>query len=409
MEFAIRYPQHFAVMFEIPLQYDAYPATQAAGARAFGTLVAYVEACQAAGVLPPGDPKPFALLAWSMVHGASQTRHWPKTSAHGNHRNIALYRSGDCSAGAWPGARSRTGTLTTGGAHLLRRIKQHAGENMMTSSKRRCMVGAALLLGVLAAPPAAWANLKLFMKDGSYQLVTGYEVHGDRVRYFSVERSDWEEIPTSLVDFDATKRAQEETKATQKQEIDEAKQVDQERFYKPPDQGLEVAPGLRLPGDDGIFTVVGKRVVRLVQSTGEVVTDKKRAAMVLAVPLPVVKTRSLVVLEGAKAPIRLSDPLPTFYVQSSEGLGTKLELVHVKPGKEARVVEDVETARGKNGKASEERTMVSLERKQVATNVYTLRPLKPLEAGEYALGEVVDDKLNLEVWDFGYEKWEVAK
>ena len=32
-----------------------------------------------------------------------------------------------------------------------------------------------------------------------------------------------------------------------------------------------------------------------------------------------------------------------------------------------------------------------------------------MEAGEYALGEVVDDKLNLEVWDFGYEKWEVVK
>jgi hypothetical protein len=296
----------------------------------------------------------------------------------------------------------------TGGAHVLRRIKQPAGENMTSSSKRCCMV-AALLLGVLAAPPRAWANFKLFMKDGSYQIVTGYEVHGDRVRYFSVERSDWEEVPTSIVDFEATKRVQEETKATQKQEIDEAKQVDQERFYKPPDQGLEVVPGLRLPGDDGIFTVDGKRVVRLVQSTGEVVTDKRRAAMVLAVPLPVVKTRSLVVLEGAKAPIRLSDPLPTFYVQSSGGLGAKLELVHVKPGKEARVVEDVETARGKKGKATEERTMVSLERKQVAANVYTLRPLKPLEAGEYALGEVVDDKLNLEVWDFGYEKWEVVK
>ena len=51
---------------------------------------------------------------------------------------------------------------------------------------------------------------KLYMKDGSYQMVSSYEVQGDRVRYFSVERSEWEEVPTSLVDFDATKRAQEE-------------------------------------------------------------------------------------------------------------------------------------------------------------------------------------------------------
>ena len=99
------------------------------------------------------------------------------------------------------------------------------------------------------------------------------------------------------------------TKATEKKQLEEAKQVDQERFYKPPDQGMEVAPGIRLPGDDGIFTVDGKRLVRLVQSAGEVVTDKKRAAMVLAVPLPVVKARSLVVLEGAKAAIRLERPV----------------------------------------------------------------------------------------------------
>jgi hypothetical protein len=280
---------------------------------------------------------------------------------------------------------------------------------MRSPSPSRFLFFAALLLCVLAAPRVAWASIKLCMKDGSYQMVTSYEVQGDRVRYFSVERSDWEEIPTSLVDFEATKRAQDEAKATEKKRLEEAKQIDQERFYKPPDQGLEVAPGLRLPGDDGIFTVDGRRVVRLVQSSGELVTDKKRTAMVLAVPLPVVKARSLVILEGAKAPIRLNDPSPVFYVQSPDGLGAKLELVHLKPGKESRVVEDVETSRGKNSKATEGRTMVSLERKQVAPNIYTLKPLDPLEAGEYALGEVVEDKLSLDVWDFGYEKWEVVK
>jgi hypothetical protein len=150
-------------------------------------------------------------------------------------------------------------------------------------------------------------------------------------------------------------------------------------------------------------------LVRLVLSSAEPVTDKRRAAMVLAVPLPVVKARSLVILEGAKATIRLSDPLPVFYVQSADGLGTKLELMRLKPGKETRVVEDVETSRGKSGKATEERTLVSLERKQVAPNIYSLKPLQPLEAGEYALGELAGEKLNLDVWDFGYEKWEVVK
>ena len=181
--------------------------------------------------------------------------------------------------------------------------------NMLPLSPGRCLLATALLLSILAAPRVTWASIKLCMKDGTYQMVASYEVHGERVRYFSVERSEWEEVPTSLVDFDATKRAQQETKAAEKQQLEEAKQVEQERFYKPPDQGMEVAPGIRLPGDDGIFTVDGQRLVRLVQSAGELVTDKKRAAMVLAVPLPVVKTRSLVVLEGPKAAIRLERPV----------------------------------------------------------------------------------------------------
>ena len=124
---------------------------------------------------------------------------------------------------------------------------------MRYASLHRILLAIAILLAVLAAPRAAWASIKLCMKDGTYQVVSSYEIHGDRVRYFSVERSEWEEVPTNLVDLDATKRAQDETKALQKKQLEDAKEVEQERFYKPPNQGLEVAPGIRLPGDDGIF------------------------------------------------------------------------------------------------------------------------------------------------------------
>ena len=215
---------------------------------------------------------------------------------------------------------------------------------------RRTLFALPLLLGVLAASRAVGANQKLFMKDGSYQIVSTYDVQGDRVRYYSVERAEWEEVPTSLVDFDATKRDEEETKAARKKQLEQAREVEKERFYKPPDQGMEVAPGIRLPGDNGVFTLEGKRLVRMVQSAGEEVTDKKRQAMLLAVPLPVMKARSLVILEGAKATIRLNDPLPVFYVQSADALGAKLELVRLKPGKDSRVVEDLETSREKAAK-----------------------------------------------------------
>jgi hypothetical protein len=290
-----------------------------------------------------------------------------------------------------------------------RRIQLRMDPNVRHLSSGRLRFALALLLGMLAAPCLGVTNQKLYMKDGTFQIVSAYELQGDRVRYFSVERGEWEEVPTNLVDFDATQRAVEDTKAAHQKQIEEAKEIERERFQKPPDQGMEVVPGMRLPGDDGLFTIEGKRLVRLPISSGEVVTDKKRAAMVLAVPLPVVKTRSLVLLAGPKATIRLNDPWPEFYVQSAAALGTRLELVRLKPGKESRVLENVNTARGKNGKSTEERTMVSLQRKQIAANIYALKPLQPLEAGEYALGEVVDDKLSLDVYDFGYEKWETVR
>jgi hypothetical protein len=280
---------------------------------------------------------------------------------------------------------------------------------MLSRPPIRCLFAGALLLGMLLVPREAWASFKLMMKDGSYQLVSTYEVHGDRVRYYSLERSEWEEMPTELVDFDATQRAQEEEKATAKKELEEAKEIQQQRFEKPPDTGLQVAPGIRLPGEDGIYTVEGLRLVRLVQSSGELVTDKKRAALVLAVPVPLLKAHSLVVLDGAKAAVRLGSPQPAFYVQSADGLGAKLQLIRVKPAKDSRVVEQVDAGRAGIGKATEVRAAVALERTQISPALYKLKPTQPLEPGEYALGELVQEKLNLDVWDFGLDKWEAVK
>jgi len=270
---------------------------------------------------------------------------------------------------------------------------------------------ALLLLGLELIPCAGWAQIKLYLKDGSYQLVKSYEVKADRVRYYSIERSNWEEIPRTLVDFEATKRAQEEEKASQNKELEEARELEKERFERPEQTGFEISPGIRLPQEEGVFAFDGTRVIRLAQSTGEVVTDKKRKALLMAMPGPILKSRSLVTLAGEKAPVRISVPQPTFYVQSSDNLGDRLLLIAVKTGKGARVVERIEATAGGIGKPNEVRDEILVERKQVASGVYMLKPVKELPAGEYALGELADQKLNLLVWDFGVDAsgWTVTQ
>ncbi len=49
---------------------------------------------------------------------------------------------------------------------------------------------------------------KLVLKDGTFQIIREYQRNGERVRYLSAERGDWEEIPAAMVDWDATAKAE---------------------------------------------------------------------------------------------------------------------------------------------------------------------------------------------------------
>jgi AcrR family transcriptional regulator len=72
VSFALRWPEHFSVMFELPSNQEKYPNYTAAGAEAFATLSAFIIECQETGALAAGDPRPLALLSWSMVHGVAK-------------------------------------------------------------------------------------------------------------------------------------------------------------------------------------------------------------------------------------------------------------------------------------------------------------------------------------------------
>jgi hypothetical protein len=72
VSFALRRPEHFTVMFDVPASKTQYPECAEAGEQAFGTLVGLIQATQREGELPPGDTLRRALVAWSLVHGIAK-------------------------------------------------------------------------------------------------------------------------------------------------------------------------------------------------------------------------------------------------------------------------------------------------------------------------------------------------
>jgi hypothetical protein len=272
----------------------------------------------------------------------------------------------------------------------------------MTQKRRRLALALSLVVwGVV--PGLGETGLQLFLKDGSYQLVKSYEERGDRVRYYSLERSAWEEVPLALVDLEATRRAQQEQEETSAKTLQDVREMEKQRFDLPPNTGFEVAPGVRLPPEQGVFAYNGQRVVHLVQSPGEVVKDKKRLALMLALPAPVLKSRSLVVLAEAHAVVRFLTAAPVFYIQLTDTSAAKWVIISLKPGKDNRRIETVES-RGGKGEGTEVRTLVEAERAELSPGLVRLKPVRELPPGEYALGECVGAKLSLDVWDFGVDK-----
>jgi hypothetical protein len=273
------------------------------------------------------------------------------------------------------------------------------------------LAAASMFLFVTAVPSHA-QQVKLFLKDGTQLLVKSYQVEGDKIRFYNLDTHEYEEMPVALVDFDATKHAAGAEAADRAKIVDEAKQLEKEHFGpeaavaaagagKP--VGFQVAPGLYLPLTEGVYAYDGLRVIPMIQSEGDVVTDKERVALSMAIPAPLLKKRSLVSLPGSQAAVRLANPQPVFYIQSGDAWGDKAVLIPVKSGRNVRVVEKVQSGMGL-GASGEIRGAVAIEKEPVAKGVFKLRPSQALAPGEYAIGELVDGKLNMDVWDFGIDK-----
>jgi hypothetical protein len=261
---------------------------------------------------------------------------------------------------------------------------------------------------------------KLMLKDGTFQLVRSYERNGDRVRYYSVERAAWEEIPASLVDWDATAKAE----ATEKSE-DEAfakkvhtqEEANRISTVMDVDASLQVAPGVFLPPGEGMFVIDGKHVSQLEQAGAEIRTDKKNFLKQVLSPIPIVPGKRNIDIPGPRAKLRVSSTNVEFYLREAPPdpdrvssiekssrpgeSGPEVELVRatVKGGK--RQLESIKSYFGQQ--VAEERKTMSLQRWEIAPTVYRFTLGEPLPPGEYALAEILPDGMNLFVWDFGVD------
>lgn len=247
---------------------------------------------------------------------------------------------------------------------------------------------------------------KLIMKDGSYQLVRSYEQKGDTVRYYSVERSQWEEIPASLVDWDATKKAEAQQKSDAEAYIEKVQKSDEQHTaaeVTDVDASLEVAPGVFLPTGEGLFLVAGKNITTLEQVRTEEKTNKGQEVKRILSPVPIISSKKNMDIPGKRAAIRVTIHDPEFYMRipfnSDEDPEVELMRADVKGDK--RIIQVIST--NVVGENTFDRHTLSLQRWNVAQGVYRFTLGEDLTPGEYVLAVILPDGINMYVWDFGVD------
>jgi len=244
---------------------------------------------------------------------------------------------------------------------------------------------------------------KLVLKDGSFQVVREYQIEGDRIRYYSLDTHQWEEMPAALVDWDATKAeaAKEAQEASSLVKAVSEREKEENPQLLSVDASIEPAPGIFLPPDNGLFAFDGKKITVVNQADMKSSVSKIRALAKVMIPVPIVPSRHVISIAGKKAKLRLTVERPEFYLRSTTPGEPEIDLVRAKVKGNEREVENVDELMGET---SEKRKEVALQRWQLAPNVYRYTLAKPLESGEYVLVQnIPNDQYSIYLWDFGID------
>ena len=310
---------------------------------------------------------------------------------------------------------------------MFRGMKSFFGR---TGFGRAGLLAAAILVSVsfcLSQVPTPTQARRLIPKDGSYKSVTKYEVHDDRVRYFSAERGEWEEIPNSLIDWDATDKFEQGRLqgklAPEAVELDEELEAEREAEQA---RSPQVAPGLRLPDEGGIFLLDTyqnqPQLSELQQSGGELDKSSKSNTLRAAIN-PLAGVKQTIELPGAHAKVQSHTTVPSLYINieadhidANQGApatvqGAAGEPPPLPPTERFRILR-IEVKGGKRiagaikiavtGKMKADERFVASTVTTMTGGWVKLTPTEPLAAGEYAVAEMLGKEgMNIYVWDFG--------
>src|SRR5262249_16769013 len=132
-----------------------------------------------------------------------------------------------------------------------------------------------------------------------------------RVHFYSIERSQWEDIPLDLVDL---KRTESEA-SSRKAKLDEDAKVIAEEEKAEKDRAKEVS---RIPQDAGVYWLAGNEAKVLKQAESTVHSNKGRSVLKRLSPVPLVSGKATLELQGAHSETVFTDPEQEFYIQLSD-------------------------------------------------------------------------------------------
>jgi hypothetical protein len=245
---------------------------------------------------------------------------------------------------------------------------------------------------------------KLVLTNGSFQLVREYSVQGDRVRYWSIERSAWEEIPAALVDWDATHKSEAEQVARDaelKVKI-HASEVAQRAKDIDVDRSLEIKPGLFLPDGVGFYALDNNKLIyEMKQSQASAHLSKGREAERILTRVPLIPRKQTFEIPDKQAALRLTTTEPEFFMRPADDRGPHFRLLHAQIKNDHRVLENISIRI--TGEQVHQAQEIDFQTWTPAHGVFRYTVNQRLEPGEYAFVEMTNEGINAYVWDFGVD------